>query len=75
MSDESKDKTTRHSVYLSDRAVDEVEQLVDLYCERYESNKRFSLSKLCNMGLMMLGSLSYKELYNVEQWYDLMNYY
>lgn len=67
-------KAHRHEVWLSDKALHETEALLEKYHEEYTLSDPFSLSKLCSIGLMMIGSLSTKELYDINQWFKTEGY-
>lgn len=62
-------KTTEETVWLNNKAIDEVNQLLELYYEKYELRDKISISRCCNIGLMMLASLSADELADVVRWY------
>ena len=62
-------KTTEETVWLNNQVIDEVNQLLELYYDKYELRDKISISRCCNIGLMMLASLSADELANVVRWY------
>lgn len=67
-------KSHKHEVWLSDKALNETEALLEKYADEYTLSDPFSLSKLCSIGLMMIGSLSTKELYDINQWFKTEGY-
>ena len=67
-------KAHLHEVSLSDRAVEEVDELLKLYYKKHELSTPIPLSKLCTIGLMMLGSLSVSEFEECLKWYKLGGY-
>lgn len=70
----NKDKAVHEDVWLSKKALSEVGELLDLYEEEYPLRTPLKISKLCSMGLMMIGSLSTEELKNVDEWFRRQNY-
>ena len=67
-------KSHKHEVWLSDKALNETEALLEKYADEYTLSDPFSLSKLCSIGLMMIGSLSIKELYDINRWFKTEGY-
>ena len=65
---------TESKVWLSNKALNELGELLDLYYKEYELSTPLQISKLCSMGLMMLSSLSVKELKDVDNWYRRCKY-
>lgn len=68
---ERKQSTTHmEEVWLSNQIIADVNTLLDLYYSEHDLSDNISISKLCNMGLLMLSSLSVDELQNVIRWYE-----
>ena len=62
-------KTNEETVWLNKKVIGEVNQLLDLYGQKFELRDKISISRCCNIGLMMMASLSADELSDVVRWY------
>lgn len=64
----------KEEVWLSNTITDELKELLSLYQEEYPLTTPLKISRLCNMGLMMLASLSVDELKMIDNWFRSCNY-